>query len=220
MARKSARRNVAGEQIAPSDSRPPIWVEGQQRAKLDLTAFVHVAHAMAKRDLLPTIDDAATRLQVLGEMVNAGAFELPGKDHLTLLPSREWVAGRIKMFGNLVQDSASLIRPPIEDAIPVPVSNPVAPPARPAQAVSEKIQIEPTLQAIRNAILTTQHDHDVELGPEGADGPSGMAQGSDQRRAGFKAKALLAVMMPFAWTGGAVRALIYHIDGGDLRDWS
>ena len=32
--------------------------------------------------------------------------------------------------------------------------------------------------------------------------------------------ALLGVMLLFAWPSGAVRAMMYHLDGGDLRDWS
>ena len=34
------------------------------------------------------------------------------------------------------------------------------------------------------------------------------------------ARGLLAILMLFAWPGGAVRAMLYHLDGGDLRDWA
>jgi len=69
---------------------------------------------------------------------------------------------------------------------------------------------EPTLQAIRGALRAVPHD------PQPA--PMAPAEPGLAHQAG--SWVLLRVMMLGALPVGAVKAMIYHLEGGDLRDWS
>lgn len=64
---------------------------------------------------------------------------------------------------------------------------------------------EPTLNAIRDAIDDAPQDDPT------------LARGL-LWSAGTKAA--LSVMLAFALPAGAIRALVFHLDGGDLADWS
>jgi hypothetical protein len=220
MALNSVQSKTSGDTTTDAVSRPPIWVEGRQRPKFDLAAFVHVATAMARRDLVPAIDDARTRLDPLGHRVLGGDLRVTARWVKRLLPAHQKVGAAILGLGRLLGATRDLIVPPAPPAEPIAyphlVRREVAvrpePPIRP-----EAANVEPTLHAIRSAISTPPHDFAQEaVRPVKAAAPVA----EERQVPKLMALGLLGLFMLFAWPGGAGRALLYHLDGGDLRDWS
>lgn len=197
-------------------ARPPIWATGRQRPRFDFGAFAGVALAMARRDLAPAMEDAARRLRAFGTKVEAGDIRVTGLWAKRILPPHQPVGRAILGLAAALGDGRLLIAPQVE---PVTYPNLIRPefglkpaaPKRPQAAPSE-----PTLHAIRSALGTKTHDFALEeprFAPLAAPSPP---QGLWRAVCG----ALLALMMPFALAGGAARAVQYHLNGGDLRDWS
>ena len=90
---------------------------------------------------------------------------------------------------------------------------------------------EPTLQAIRSAIRTARRDRGPDAGESGPVAcvvarPAGPVRASGLvaflRRSLWAAscRVVLLILMAFAVPGAAVKALLYHLNGGDLADWS
>ena len=117
---------------------------------------------------------------------------------------------------------------------------PVVAPGGPACAVSARRvqpgrpETEPTLHAIRSAISDAPHD--AGLDAPGRSRPPRIpltmvaarnfaAAPAPPRRLNRLARAVacritLAVLLVFAIPAGAVKALLFHLDGGDPADWS
>ena len=71
-------------------------------------------------------------------------------------------------------------------------------------------KLEPNLNAIRVAISDPIPQHA---------GPAPVQIAVTAHRGTMVAHALLAIQMLFAWPRGAVRAIVDHLDGSDLRGW-
>ena len=228
MALNLARRKSPDDEPEGTLSRPPIWVEGRQRPRFDLTAFLHVATALARRDLVPAMDDASARLAVLGRRVQGGELRLTLPRALRLLPPHQRVGAAILGLHGLFGTARQMIvaRAPADP--PVAYPGLVRRPSAPVLVVSEpahetRSHVEPTLHAIRTAIHSLPHEPTQAAAlPRPVDmvRPVIATTGARAHLRGGAAAGLLGLLMLFAWPGGAVRALIYHLNGGDLRDWS
>ena len=118
---------------------------------------------------------------------------------------------------------------------------PAVPSGGPTHAVSarrvqaRRPETEPTLHAIRSAISDAPHDAGLDA-PGGPSRPSRIPlnvvaardlaaapapPGRLNRLTRVVARRItLAVLLVFAIPAGAVKALLFHLDGGDLADWS
>ena len=77
------------------------------------------------------------------------------------------------------------------------------------------------MHAIRSAIGTPAHDFAQErVRPKPDAAQAEPATTKPGWLGTITARGLLSILMLVAWPGGAVKALLYHLDGGDLRDWS
>ena len=56
--------------------RPPIWIDGQQRARFGFRPWLKVGEAMARRWPVPHLDTAADRLSGFGAQIMAGRFQM------------------------------------------------------------------------------------------------------------------------------------------------
>ena len=233
-------------EAAPTAKRPKIWIEGQQRPKFNLRAYSAASLGMARRDLAPEILDAERRLRGLGAKVESGELRLnvswAGR-MARAVPSHQvtgrWIVGLADAFAG-----SHAILVPVEEGGGILAYPDIARPrGLPTQlhpkGADEKIEArrprapdEPTLHAIRSAIRSGPHDARLDpaerrqtprtqetaalVKPEGTGlfgKPAHLAKAAGRR-------ALLAILMAFAIPGGAVRALLFHLNGGDLNDWS
>ena len=228
-----------------SAERPKIWIEGRQRPRFDLKAYAATAYGMAKRDLPPEMLDAEGHLRGFGQRVVNGDLrpKLAWAGRLQrAVPSHQRVGGWLLGLADLIADSRALLVPvesaDAELAYPNLIRGQQAlSPLRPRPVAglrvvkSQKPAVEPTLHAIRSAIGTTPHDASLDargrLPPLTAADPQpargngkGLVANLQQSLWRAACRALLGILMGFAIPGGAVKALLYHLDGGDLADWS
>lgn len=230
-------------EAAPSTERPKIWVEGRQRPKFDIKAYGRATFGMAKRDLAPEILDAEGRLRRLGTRVHGGEARLDVARFGRLaqfVPSHQAVGGWILGLADVFAGSHAILVPPAA-AEPV-VAHPDLVRARVSH---EKLRLrsvenrpappateEPTLDAIRSAIGSAPHEVHLErprswpplrpADPAADEGNVKDGLTARLRKFGLSVagRTLLGLLMAFAIPGGAVRAMLFHLDGGDLADWS
>jgi hypothetical protein len=217
--------------------QPRIWVEGQQRPRFDIPAYMAVSVAIARRDLGPEMDDAAGRLQRFGQRVSHGEI----KAHMAwagraahVVPSHRRVGRWLLALSALFSDTRDLLAPPVLPDAELAYPNLVRGSLPLHEADAPKPAAEPTLHAIRSAISDTPHGFANETpgrkGPAQAPypddavavdmGPVGISAGLKRVLWRAACWALLGVVMAFAMPGGAIKALMFYLDGGDLRDWS
>ena len=209
MVHRTAARKTSVDTLAKPVTRAPIWTEGRQRPKFDLLAWASVTHAIARNALVPAIEDAAGRLDLLGQRVSTGQLRVSALWAKRILPSHHSVGMTILALVRSLNVTKSLLVP-------------TDPPGQPSYAnvtrmptplsIAETAKLEPTLHAIRSALAAPAAGYALPKPVQPAPKP-GWAQP-------IVARTLLAILMLFAWPGGAVRAMLYHLDGGDLRDWS
>lgn len=216
---------------AKQASRPRIWVEGRQRPRFNLGAHARVSLALAKRDLAPEIVDAADRLSRFGDRLRRGEVRAnvawAGRAG-QFLPSAARVATGVLGLSALFRTAHDLLNPVEPADTPIAYPNLIQRSAEPAPRVVlrvvEPTRIEPTLHAIRSAIQSNPHDfaHEGAQVPPPAD-PVPANPVIHRFRAAILTAAgwlLLIILMAFALPMGAVRALLFHFEGGDLTDWS
>ena len=239
MSTHPARRKAADKSVPDTGGRPPIWVDGRQRPAFNVPAFARASCAMALRNLLPVIDDATARLAISGQR-----FQQRGSEpsmHLTgQIPLFYQLVGASSLaLGRLFSATRALIAPPqvppatVADATLGPRPVPTPAPAKQARPIRPVATTEPILHAIRSAIAATGHDFADEISPDG-NATRKTAQAAlvsvelaprldpdapTSNVVWLGSRALLVAMLPFALPVGAVQAMMYHLDGGDLRDW-
>ena len=217
--------------------RPQIWVDGHQRPRFNVRAFAAVSLAIARRDLAPEIADAVLRLDQFGHSVARGERRFPvawAGRAARVVPGHQRVGGWILGLAALFQGAHDLLSPIPEPALAYPNLGPTphppkAPLAKIAAIVPRHPRSEPTLHAIRSAIQASPHDFGHETPPPRqtvrAPGPDPVAAVPLTRRAkaamgALACRVLLGVLVAFALPAGMLRALLFHLNGGDLVDWS
>ena len=219
MGKQSERRKTSVAPAAETATRPPIWTEGRQQPRFDLAAYARVATAIARRDVLSTIIAVAGRLATLGTRVSSGNLRVTGRLALSILPSHQRVGATILALERCLVAAKGLIVPPVEPQAPLAYPNLLRPANRPAPAPSRYATAEPTLHAIRTAIAVSAN-HVAQERPA----PTDLRPQATIRNSGWTqtvlAHALLALLMLCAWPVGAIKALLHHLNGGDLHDWS
>ena len=233
-------------EAAPTAKRPKIWIEGQQRPKFDIKAYFAASLGMARRDLAPEILDAERRLRSLGARMESGELRLNlawAGPVARVVPSHlaagRWIVGLADLFAG-----SHAILVPVEG-----VAGALAYPeiarlrGRSAQmgpkVADERIEVlrpiapdQPTLDAIRSAIRLppqearldqtrrSQSPHAPEVAVPAVAPGDGLLARSAQLAKATGCRALLGILMAFAIPGGAVRAMLFHLNNGDLNDWS
>ena len=224
--------------------RPKIWVEGHQRPNFNLKAYVVVALGMAKRGLAPEILDAEERLTRLGLRVANGELranlDWAGRAQ-RVVPSHQTV-GRLVTGLAAMFAGARMLLAPVEaegaeparlgvgrrQVLPLPTSAADIPAPRPSMPDSE-----PTLHAIRSAISTAPHYAGLDQIPatiirpaterpvvREEDTGSGLLARLKHLVWQLSCQSLLGILLAFAIPAGAIKAMMFHLDGGDLTDWS
>ena len=245
MARPDRSKRFDQSQMAVDAARPKIWVDGQQRPRFDLRAYAAVSLGMAKRALAPEMQEAEGRLRAFGWQMSLGKLrpDLAWAGRWQrLVPSHHRVGAWVLFLARLFAEASTRLNLPL--VAPSDLSHPdvfrgsdkvtpIRPP--PAAAVpAPKPAEEPMLQAIRSAINRTPRDSGhvrlfsgadlpfAELAPPEPAAPaeSRLATRLRQMAWGAASWTWLAVLIAFALPAGAIRALMFHLDGGDLADWS
>lgn len=243
-------RTIGRTPSATPMSRPQIWIDGQQRPRFNVAAYAATSLGMAKRDLAPEIADAAQRLDQFAQRVLAGQVRVNttrlGRLE-RLVPSHRRVGSWVLALARALHGALAVLNPAAAppDALaypdltrrrPTAAPNPMRPNAVAPVPVPQILPtVEPTLHAIRSILHTAPQDlapatplaqpdlpHDRTEPPSG---PIGRAQTWVGHWVGHwvwqqSVRALLAVLLAFALPAGLIRALLYHLDGGDLADWS
>lgn len=228
LSNRSKRPDPAlGPQPVP---QPRIWVEGQQRPRFDMRAYLATSLGMARRDLDPEIVEAVQRLQGFGQRVQRGEIRVAvawAGPVARIVPSHGRAGGWMLALAQLLSDSRRLILPDEEPDAPIAYpnlafSNPApAVPPQPCGPTPARSAVEPTLHAIRAAIgqdappeiSALRPPIALALGPH-MPGPLGRVLWA------LACRVTLGILLAFALPGGAVKALLFHLDGGDLADWS
>ncbi|MEO8241260.1 MAG: hypothetical protein ABI832_03055 [bacterium] len=228
-------------EIVPTEQyleRPKIWVDGRQRPRFDVKAYLTVSLAISRRDLKPEVVEAADRLQAFGRSVAVGERRLNvarlGK-FARIVPSHQRVGRSLQIWSRWVRAAGDLVLPQAVPEDPIAYPNLIRPsfstrPAvpqevpearRPPIAVVKPVE-EPTLHAIRSAIGPTVQA--VSSAPPLPDDPlldlADLTTAEPGPLGRGMAWTLAAVMLPFALPAGAIKALMFHFDGGDLNDWA
>lgn len=225
LSERSKRFEMA--KATPVEARPKIWVEGRQRPKFDVKAYVAVTIGMARRDLAPTITASEERLRELGGRVASGETRLglaPIAALARVMPSHQATGRSILGLARVFATSHAML-------VPVEMADPVAtlrPPLRtratPAELrltgkraapVAEGPKIDAVRSALRQALPELGGDAEVTAAASANAGP---VLGGRLHRLG--SRSLLGLLMALALPGGAVRAMLFHMAGGDLADWS
>lgn len=223
-------------QPAHSAMRPKIWIEGRQRPRFDLKAYAATSFGMAKRDLAPEMLEAGLRLRGLGQRVANGELRanLKWTGRLQrVLPSHQRVSGWILGLADLFAESRIRLDPAEADDAELAYPHLIRRVTDPAPITPGKSTDEPTLHAIRSAISLVPHY----AGPEGrqrgtgtrtipaepaadACDKAGLVAVLKQWLRSVQCWVLLSVLITFALPSGAIKAMLFHLNGGDLGDWT
>ena len=224
----------------PDAERPKIWIDGRQRPRFNLRAFGATSLGMARRGLLPEMVEAEARLAAFGQRVMAGEVSVrldwAGRAG-RVLPSHQRVGGWMSGLAGMFAGARALLVGPVEVqgdlAYPDLIGGPGSPvrlravvkaPANPLPRAME----EPTLHAIRSAIGTAAQGGRPDqrgaghaaLPVKDADAAGGMSQHLTRPLWRAGCWAMLGILLAFALPGGAIKAMLFHLDGGDLADWT
>lgn len=210
--------------------RPPIWVDGRQHKRFDLRDWTRMGHQMARDWLLPHLDHGSHRLSALAGQIAQGRFavNLPALDRW--LPSRPAVAAAVAWLAIRMAEARRML-----DSSPDPIarpdvsrSPPSGGPAKAAATISPHLapaldnsHAEPLRAAIRAVLQNLPDDVPAPTAPiprQGLDLPKIDAP-NDRPGALFT----LTLSHFIVWSGlavalpvGLARALVFHLDGGDL----
>ena len=217
-------------QATPVPERPKIWVEGQQQPKFAVKAYVAASLGMARRDLAPAILQAERRLDAWAKCRATGDARLdvaPIGALSRILPSQQTAARWALGLANLLRSSHAVL-------VPVTVAEPVL-------AVRDQVRSRATSSHLRLKGATadptaatgpakeTSRGTLLQARPEAPSGKAFDRAPSPQDLTGpvrhgrlhrLGARSLLRLLMVCAIPGGAVGALLYHLSGGDLANWS
>jgi hypothetical protein len=215
--------------------RPRIWVQGRQRPRFNLQAYLATSLGMAKRDLAPEVLDASDRLQALGARVLAGEMRVnvAWAGRLSrAVPSCGRVGGWIVGLEGLLRGAHDLLVPPTTAEAPIAypylVTRPPEPAAPALPQPPGRVRVDPTLHAIRAALGDIPHDARFDTAqrpraPHSPQPPESAARTPGQVRRvvwSVSCRVTLAILIAFALPSGAIKALLYHLNNGDLADWS
>ena len=226
-------------QATQGAERPKIWIDGRQRPRFNAGAYWAVTVGMARRDLLPEMAEAEARLSGFGQRIQSGEvtvrLDWAGRAGRAL-PSRPRVAGWVLGLARLFAGTRRLIigEQEIQRELAYPdlirSTRPVASvrPRSVARSAARPAVVEPTLHAIRSALGETPHDAALDrraASPASTPAPEAKVTGAQGRRVTrilwrLGCRMTLGLLMAFALPGGAVRAMLFHLNGGDLADWS
>lgn len=194
----------------PFPERTQIWTEGRQQPRFKAGAFWRVGVAMARIWLVPLLDRAALGLSGLSREIAAGRFRVRvawmGRA-ARFVPSRLSVAALVAGFAARVSEARTILKPLPVTAPPQPVR------LRPQVKATGSTDL--SLAAIRAAIRSVEAPEAAPPPPPAPSSPAWrtmLTQGA--------AHALAWTSLALALPVGLTQALIYHIDGGDLADWT
>ena len=205
--------------LPATQAQPKIWIDDKQGPRFDLRAFLTVSTAITCRDLGPAVSASAASVQRFGQKLTERSYKVRlgwlGKA-ARLVPRQETIGAAVTGFGHVLHAASALILPqpdPEPDAYPNLIRPDVAKkPDHPAYP--HRRSDESTLRSIR-AIITA---------PEP---PAPVPEPRPQRRPVAKmalqsvtARMLSWLLTAAAFPIGATKALQYHLNGGDLRDWN
>lgn len=236
MTQPEPSKRFGKSQPAQSAMRPKIWIEGRQRPRFDLKAYAATSFGMAKRDLAPEMLNAELRLRGLGQRVAKGELRTNWKWTGRLqrvLPSHHRVSGWILGLAEMFAESRIRLDPAEAEDAELAYPNLIRRVTDPAPIKPGKSDDEPTLHAIRSAISLVPHNAGPEVRQRGTGAwtiPAEPAAETDEK-AGLVAVlkqwlrsvqcwVLLSVLITFALPSGAIKAMLFHLDGGDLGDWT
>ncbi len=230
-------RNTRFELSEPDTgaARPQIWVEGRQKSRFDFRAYAVTSLGMAKRDLRPEIKDSEVRLAAFGKRVLGGEIRLnkawAGWAE-PVLPSHRsvgtWVLGLAATFA----EAGHVLSPRVAGDGEMARSDVDLKPGAPHVAAKKAPAGSPdaATEAIRKMKRSIPNTRALELGlpeiaPQIGEGDAAFPRAwlPDAMRRVLRRVAghlLLWILLAFALPVGAIKALIFHLNGGDLADWS
>jgi hypothetical protein len=234
---------ATGPDDADPMARPQIWVEGRQQPRFNFRAWAGVSLTMTRRRLAPALSAGAARVEAYGRSVLRGEripnLAWTGRAQ-KFIPSHESVGGFIAATGRFLADAREVVLPLPKPAEPIAYPNLIRPdfssrPHRQAFAAAPEqppAATEPALSAIRSLIDDAGDDAPArparesvlpelarpEPAPPTATEQIGGVLGKLAWGAGAHVFAwgLTALAFPL----GGFHATLFHLEGGDLRDWS
>ena len=232
-----SRLPSAGEN--PSLAQPKIWVDGCQRTRFDVAAFLAVSLTMTRRLIGPMLTRTAPRIGAFGARVASGKLR-PNLHWMgraeRIVPSHQSVGTAIRVMGRIIAQAATVIAPPnIPEAL-IAYPNLIRPTSA-ASAQSNPLQTEPrvtpthplpegeTLRAIRlmigqDDLPPARNTRPVPPEPKTSAGlRTRLARLSGHALHSISAQMIVWGLLVLAFPVGAAKALIFHFDGGNLADW-
>ena len=216
--------------------RPEIWVDGRQRSRFDFRAYAATSLGMAKRDLRPEMKDAEVRLTALGERILRGEMRVNAawlRWAQPALPSHQKVGSSVLGLARTFADASRVLSPEVagdDEMAHSDVYRKLGAATKAAKPVHTRPKDATAPEAIRKMKRSIPNTRALELGlpeiaPQIGEGDEEPARSwlNDRMRRAFQfgaARMLLWIMVAFALPLGAIKALMFHLNGGDLADWS
>ncbi len=229
------------KRFSPADDsaagvQPKIWVDGRQRPRFDVAAFGAVSLCSAKRSLAPHMQDCAARLALLADKIAQGEFRLnfewAGRAK-RFLPSARQVANAAQGLCHLMTIGSAALLPPAAAPETIAYPNLIRPSVPPDPGAADALDLPPfyrhaapeeaTLRSIRALMGDANPPPGIAASARGL--THGAKSASDDNKFGAllghgAALGLAGLFLIFALPHGAMTALQYHLNGGDLKDWS
>ena len=232
------------EPVSTAVPRPQIWAEGRQNPKFDYNAFVLVGQTIAARKLAPQLQSLAASMQRFADRVRRGEVRFSpawAKRLDRLVPSHDRVGRIVQRIPPILRDAGALLLPPapapetlaFPDLLRFAQARPIRPSPRPVRLVvpapAKTAALPPVTQetlalnTIRALIAEDPGSDGVPKQPTpqpivapAAANAGPIAKALQSFAATVLAWASISVYLPY----GAVKAMILHLDGQDLRDWN
>ena len=230
--------------VSTAVPRPQIWAKGRQNPKFDYNAFVLVGQTIAARKLAPQLQSLAASMQRFADRVRRGEVRFSpawAKRLDRLVPSHDRVGRIVQRIPPILRDAGALLLPPapapetlaFPDLLRFAQARSIRPSPRPVRLVvpapAETAALPPVTQetlalnTIRALIAEDPGSDRVPKQPTpqpivapAAANAGPIAKALQSFAATVLAWASISVYLPY----GAVKAMLLHLDGQDLRDWN
>jgi len=246
--RNGPKPRPTGPAASDPSSRPKLWVEGSQQPKFELRAWGRVSLTMTRRRLAPAMTAGAGWTDAFAQRILRGELRpnlaWTGRAQ-RFIPSHQAVGAAVLGCAHMLSAAREIVQPtpPPAEAVAYPnlirpdfsegpratrrrlaETAPASSPADPATQPPPPDQS--TLRTIRAVIGTP--DAPADALPSQQESPEPLPPRLTQRarsavsgliwRAGAVTLAwgLTALIFPI----GGIHAALFHLNGGDLRDWT